>query len=217
MLGHLCVAECLAVLLSSVVDPTKLVRNATVLAWERVKYALISSKYTTGGAYMNVISRLSKRFIETVRDVVSSAEVCNDVKIKDQLSSLVGVGFGIKEHIVQVVRMGGLDIIKCVSKLLAPDFDSLRASVLEVRNYRYCLFSTAEVGSVNSSNNKKSIASPASSSAVVEGGYYRGCWLYVQDSACKELAEKLALFIGKYGKCSKIYLSILLVPTQNYF
>ena len=208
MLGHQCTAECLAVLLSSLLDSIPCVRAAAQQAWCAVRYALKQGEYTSQDAYMKVVDTLSAKYLDTVRAVQATAAVGNEGKLKDQLSSLLGIGSGLQQHLVQLVRSSGVQVVQSVTSLLAPDVGSMRTSVvLESRCYRYYSWSSVNNKDGEAKTTSSVIESGLSAnnngvsvSGSVEGGYYRGAWRLLQDRGCKELTERLALFLGRYGE-----------------
>lgn len=157
MLGGLCTAKCVAVLLSGTVDAHPDVRAATAEAWRTVQTALkctpntapSSTTGTTSDAYMKVTDSLSKKFTDVLQSLRASAEVGNEPKLRDQLRAVLGIGHGIKEHIVSVMRAAGThkEVLRSVSVLFQPDVGAcgarVTASVLEKRQYAYFVESSA--------------------------------------------------------------------------
>jgi hypothetical protein len=142
-LGTVCVSSCAAALLSGVADGTVVVRQATVLAWATLQSSLLKSVHTSPDAYLRLTDGLSQKYLDCVRGASAAASVGNEGKLKDHLLALLGSGFGLREHMQSLVRIGDNSrvIVRMVRELLAPDpgVCGLRvtASVLETRCYCY--------------------------------------------------------------------------------
>lgn len=143
MLGSLCTAECAAVLLSGAVDTHPEVRSAATEAWASVQSSLNSAKVTPSDAFMKVIDSLSKKYLNLLQFLRGSASVGNEVRLRDQLRGVLGIGHGIKEHVVTAMRAAGAnkDVLHSLRALLQPDVAvcgaRVTASVLEKREYTY--------------------------------------------------------------------------------
>jgi hypothetical protein len=142
-LGTVCVTSCAAALLSGVADGTVVVRHATVQAWTTLQSSLLKSHYTSPDAYLRLTDGLSQRYLNCVRGASAAASVGNDGKLKDHLQALLGLGFGLRERMQSLVRIGDNSrvIVRMVRELLAPDQGvcglRVTASVLETRCYCY--------------------------------------------------------------------------------
>lgn len=160
MLGSLCVSECLCELLNTMLDTTPIVRDTTHNVWRSVQSSIKSNGYATN-EYSKILDALGRKYFSLVGTLSSSIKLCQEVRIKDQLGAVLGIGCGIHDHIVNIVRLhasGGVintsnstssnssskrnnSIIKCISNLYMPDPAvcgvRVTASVLETRNYTY--------------------------------------------------------------------------------
>ena len=160
MLGSLCVSECLCELLNTMLDTTPIVRDTAHSVWQSVQSNIKSNVYATT-EYSKILDALGRKYFSLVGTLSSSIKLCQEVRIKDQLGAVLGIGYGIHDHIVNIVRLhasGGAintsnstssnssskknySIIKCISTLYMPDPAvcgvRVTASVLETRNYTY--------------------------------------------------------------------------------
>ena len=159
MLGSLCVSECLCELLNTMLDTTPIVRDTTHSVWRSVQSNIKNNLYTAT-EYSKILDALGRKYFSLVGTLFSNIKLCQEVRIKDQLGAILGIGYGIHDHIVSIVRLhasGGAintsnsnsnvrntsnnSIIKCISTLYMPDPAvcgiRVTASVLETRNYTY--------------------------------------------------------------------------------
>jgi hypothetical protein len=83
--------------------------------------------------------------MESVRASAAAASVGNESKLKDHLHTLLGLGFGIQDHIPSLVRIADHSraIVGLLRELHSPDPGAcglrVTASVVETRRYQYHL------------------------------------------------------------------------------
>lgn len=157
-LGTACVTTCVAALLCGVAEDTTVVRAAAQRAWDDLQSALQTSKYLPRDAYLRLNDGLSQRYLDSVRGASAAALIGNEGKLKDHLHILLGLGFGLRDHIQSLVRIADHSrvLVRMVRDLLAPDPGvcglRITASVLETRCYTYqtsVLQSGTRLGSVD--------------------------------------------------------------------
>jgi hypothetical protein len=142
-LGTVCVTSCATALLSGATDGTAVVRQATLQAWASLQSALQKGVHTLPDVYLRLTDGLSLRYLDYVRGASAAANVGNEGKLKDHLLALLGLGFGLRERMQSLVRIGDNSrvIVRMVRELLAPDRGvcglRVTASVLETRCYCY--------------------------------------------------------------------------------
>jgi hypothetical protein len=142
-LGTVCITSCAAALLSGVADGNVVAREATVQAWATLQSSLQKRVHTSPDAYLRLTDGLSRKYLDCVRGASAAASVGNEGKQKDHLLALLGLGFGLRERMQSLVRIGDNSrvIVRMVRELLAPDQGvcglRVAASVLETRCYCY--------------------------------------------------------------------------------
>eukprot|EP01032_Pedospumella_encystans_P013457 gene13457-15493_t len=221
MLGSLCVSECLCELLNTMLDTTPIVRDTTHSVWSSIQSSIKSNVYATS-EYSKILDALGRKYFSLVGTLHSSIKLCQEARIKDQLGAVLGIGYGIHDHIVNIVRLhssGGAinssnsnssvrntsnnSIIKCISALYMPDPAvcgvRVTASVLETRSYTYHTHEDVSTASTRTAHGVHLTS--------VESGYYRVAWKHVQDNICKEYAGRWALYLGRYGLLEDIVAS----------
>jgi hypothetical protein len=171
--------------------------------------ALQQGQYGPHDAYLKVIDGLCRRYISAARVASSAAAAGNEGKLREQLQILLGLGYGLRDHLAALMRVA--DHSKVLVGLLRAQFapdpgacgSRVTASVVETRSFIY------------RPSTQNTPISPLLQS--VEVGYHRVAWRCAQDPETKELAGRLALSLGRYGKmcnftrCAYLICSVSLV------
>jgi hypothetical protein len=228
MLGQVCSVECLAALFCRLVDEYPIVRVTAQQVWLHVKNSFAQPNRMYKGATVKILDGMSAKFLDVVKGVTCNVSVSNDAKMKEQLTTLLGISEGIKDHLLPVVRSSGKTVISCACALLtmgaAMPSSTTAPAVLENRNYFYTYSTSSSHPSGTFRTDSSAVApiafasplpptppapSPTSSfsfsspssyvTGCIKGGYYRTTWRFLQDETSKRLAGKFALFIGRHG------------------
>jgi hypothetical protein len=141
MLGQVCSVECLAALFCRLVDEYPIVRATAQQVWLHVKNSFAQSNRMYKGATVKILDGMSAKFLDIVKGVTCTVLVSNDAKMKEQLTTLLGISEGIKDHLLPVVRSSGKTVISCACALFtmeaAMSTSAAAPAVLENRNYCY--------------------------------------------------------------------------------
>lgn len=174
--------------------------------------------------YNKVLNVLTTQYFRLLRAMRNNVNLCDADKLHSDLTVLVGVGQGLQQHMIQLLRIGGNEITRSICSLYVPDVTAIRAALLELRSYHYCYESNGDSGCGGSylpiSNSSFSshpvirTSSICSSSSIVTGGYYRVAnqcsaittttgnsnVVHGEKGGIMQLVDRMALLLGRCGE-----------------